>query len=510
MITSAATDETLAMLEAWPTRLLGWGTRELYGRKVPMYTRSIRDGEGEAARWSVVGDRESLQRAECQTVLRSVGHHTAPRGRSHKETPDILHIAAKERDRESRLCHALGNKTQGLPYHFAVLAAGMVFEERFALHVFVSGDIDREDAEVARRMAEPILKRELPSPVVVDAPRLLERLRGALDERALDRALNHLFRGHKGELLEAQVRARPGAEGERWWRDALARAEANDGYDDLQLLVAWLNAGRSVGDAARLACADPRGPRRSPAAFIDALADSWLTISMEERALRASSTEGASSRAVAMTLSMLDGALGGRHLRPYAPFDRVAVDLREALGDDGHAATLRVKTDKALRDLREMSDSVASFAGRFALDRDEEFDRLATLRSLDAMSENARKVVHCLAWNVERALLTLRERELTTAALADAAGLKRLLVHQLCGHAPTLTEDAWDTLLALDDPGELAWVLALASLVADRTHLSRTRRALLENPTLRAYAIAVGRDPRAMEERVRLFCRRAA
>ena len=47
---ASAYDETLAMLEAWPTRLIGWGTRELYGRKVPLYTRSIRDAEGDAAR----------------------------------------------------------------------------------------------------------------------------------------------------------------------------------------------------------------------------------------------------------------------------------------------------------------------------------------------------------------------------------------------------------------------------------------------------------------------------
>lgn len=497
---ACAYDETLAMLEAWPLRLLGWGTRELHGRKVPMYTRSIRDAEGEAASWSVVGDRESLQCAELQTVSRAVGYRAATRKRSRKAPPDVLHIAAKARDRESGLCRAFGNKTQGLPYHSAVLAAGMVFEEAFPEHVFVSGDIDRDDAEVARRMAAPILRRELPLPVCVDAPRLIERMRDALDDHALDVALDHLFRGQKTELLEAQVRARPGAEGERWWRDALTRTEADAAYDDLQLLVAWLNAGRSVADAARLACVDPRGPRRSPAMFVETLASSWLTIPVEERALRPPGVEGAGDRAAAVTLWMLDNALGGRHLRPYVPFDRVVTALRAALGDDGHAALLRDKVDEALRNVRKMNDGIASFAGRFAHDRYEEFDRLATLRSLDAMSETARKVVHGLAWNVERALRTLRERELTTAELADATELKRLLVRYLHRQPPTLTEDAWDALLGLDDPGELAWVLALATLVANETHLSRTRRALFENPALRAYAMTVGQDAAAMAE----------
>lgn len=497
---ASAYDETLAMLEAWPGRLLGWGTRELYGRRMPMYTLSIRDVEGESARWSVVGDRESLQCAECQTVSRAVGRRSAERVRSREAPTDILHIAAKAGEREGVLCRAFGNKTQGLPYHYAVLAAGMVFEERFPRRAFVSGDIDRDDAEIARRMAAPILGRELLLPVSVDAPRLVERMRDGLDDRALDAALVHLFRGHRSELLEAQVRARPGHEGERWWREALARVDTDAGYDDLQLLVAWLNAGRSVADAARLACVDPRGPRRAPAAFVKVLADSWLAIPIEARALRSPSTHGTSDRAITMSLWMLGNAFGGRHLRLYVPFDRVAADLCVALGDDSYVAMLRENTDEALCDLRKMSDGVASFAGRFARDRDEEFDRLATLRSLEAMSEDARRVVHCLAWNVGRAQRTLRERDFRAVGLDDATGLKRLIVERLYGHTPTLTEDAWDTLLALDDPGELAWVLALASLVADETHLSRTRRALLENPMLRAYAMAAGRDDDAMAE----------
>ncbi len=489
-----AYDEALAMLEAWPTRLLGWGTREIYGCEMPVYTRSIQGAEGESASWSIVGDRESLQCSEVQTVWRAIGRRSAARRRSLEAPPDILHIAARERDGASSLCRAFGNKTQGLPYHLAVLAAGMVFEERFPRHAFVSGDIDREDAEAARGVAAPILLRELPLPVCVDAPRLVERMRGALDGPALDAALDHLFRGNVSEILEAQVRARPADDGERWWRDALARTEANDRYDRTQLLVAWLNAGRSVADAAGVACTDPAGPRLTPAAFVEMLASSWLTVPVEERAPRAG------DRANAAALWMLDSALGGRHLRPYSTFDSVAAEVCAALGDDGLAAVLREKTDEALRGLRKISDGVASFARFFAHDRHEEFVRLATLRAPETMSENARRVVHCLAWNVERALETLRESEPAVAALADATALKRRLAGCLFRRTPTLTEDAWDSLQALDDPGEVGWVLALASLVADETHLSHTRRALLENPGLRAYAMAAGRDVAAMAE----------
>lgn len=489
---ASAYDEALAMLEAWPTRLLGWGSRVLYGCRMPMYTRSIRDAEGPSASFSVMGDRASLQCAECQTVSRAVG------GRAVKTPPDILHLAAKEREERRFLCCAFGNKTQGLPYHLAVLAAGMVFEERFSRHVFVSGDIDRDDAETARRMAAPLVGRELALPVVVDAARLIERLRTKLDGRVLDEALEHLFRGHDSEVLEAQVRARRGDACDQWWCAALARAGTEDGRCDDALLVAWLNAGRSVADAARLACVDPQGPRFAPAAFVDALADTWLVVPLEARARATQRVEGASDRAHAMSLWMLDNAVGGRHLRVHAPLEDVTSALREVLGDPACVAALREKTEAALQKTREMSAGVARFTRGIARDRHAEFERLATLRAPDAMSEDTRVAVECLAWNVRRALQTLRGEAGAGASLDDVESLRQRIVAQLYGHTPTLTEDAWDVLLGLEDPAELAWVLALARLAAQEIHLFAVRRALLENPTLRAHAMALSRDDAEM------------
>jgi hypothetical protein len=65
----------------------------------------------------------------------------------------------------------------------------MVVEERFPKHAMVWGDIDRGQAEEARRLAAPILGREVPLPVRVDAPRLLERL-GALARAPVRRTMD--------------------------------------------------------------------------------------------------------------------------------------------------------------------------------------------------------------------------------------------------------------------------------------------------------------------------------
>ncbi|WP_437828767.1 hypothetical protein [Sorangium sp. So ce1153] len=171
---AATYDETLALLEAWQPRLLGWGWRSIEGVRVPMYMRSLRHYGDDPRRvcWSVVGDRDSLQTAECQSLYRDLGRYAARRG----QCPDgdiVVTAAMPDRGDTSDPVRVFGGKTQSCPYHFALLAAAMLVEERFPRHAMVSGDIDRGQAEEARRLAAPILGRDLPLPVRVDAPRLI-------------------------------------------------------------------------------------------------------------------------------------------------------------------------------------------------------------------------------------------------------------------------------------------------------------------------------------------------
>src|SRR5688572_33490895 len=74
---AAAYDDTLVLLEAWRPRLLGWGTRAIGAVDVPVYARSIRDSPraSDGAGWSVVGDRESMQTAECQSLYRDLDRY---------------------------------------------------------------------------------------------------------------------------------------------------------------------------------------------------------------------------------------------------------------------------------------------------------------------------------------------------------------------------------------------------------------------------------------------------
>lgn len=100
-----------------------------------------------------------------------------------------------------------------------------------------------------------------------------------------------------------------------------------------------------------------------------------------------------------------------------------------------------------------------------------------------------------------KALAHLRDSDPKVAeVLDDAAQGKRLLVRMLAEQPPVLTEDAWDGVLAESEAEVLAWWIALVSLRVSELHTSQVCRAFLENAELRNYAIAIGRDERAMRE----------
>ncbi|WP_437975109.1 hypothetical protein WMF11_44715 [Sorangium sp. So ce295] len=67
---AATYDATLALLEAWQPRLLGWGWRSIEGAPVPMYMRSLRRDVDDPRRvcWSVVGDRDTLHEREMREL----------------------------------------------------------------------------------------------------------------------------------------------------------------------------------------------------------------------------------------------------------------------------------------------------------------------------------------------------------------------------------------------------------------------------------------------------------
>jgi hypothetical protein len=504
---AAVYEETLALLEAWQPRLLGWGVRRIEGVRVPMYTRSIRceEGDAEEARWSVVGDRDSLLTAECQSLYRDLGHYTGRRTR--RGGDDIVVAAARARNEDTGgPVRVFGDKTQGLPYHFAVLAAAMLVEERFPRHAMVWGDIDRGQAEEARRMAAPILGRELSLPVRVDAARLIERLGARYDADTLPGAFERAFLGEADDQHEAVLRAFPGELGAQPWRRALVDHRSPRSLGAIRLVIAWLNAGRDLRDACRFACLAPEGPRFSPEGFVDALASTWIAIPRPAREpLDMFRKPSGASHTVGSLLGsfLLDMEAMGRHLRIHVEPEALAADLSAVFGDQGAAlaARLRERSARIEEQLRARADDVHRFASQAAELAGDDTEVLATIRAVDAMGPTQRTWVRGMAWSAMNVLAELRAGDPKIAGMLTGANTaKNLLVRLLAGEGPVLTEDGWDVLLAETDAEVLAFGVALAILRADELHASQVRRALFENAELRRHAIAIGRDEREMRE----------
>ncbi|WP_437621747.1 hypothetical protein [Sorangium sp. So ce1151] len=507
---AATYDETLALVSAWQPRLLGWGWRSIEGVRVPMYMRSLRRDVDDPRRacWSVVGDRDSLRTAECQSLYRDLGRYAARRDQG--PDGDIVVIAAMpDRGDTGGPVRVFGDKTQGYPYHFAVLAAAMLVEERFPRHAMVWGDIDRGQAEEARRLAAPLLGRELPLPVRVDASRLIERLRASCAAGELPGAFKRVFLGEAGEQDEAMLRAFPGEDGAREWQRALrvlAECTSPASLGAVRLVIAWLNAGRGLRDACRLACLAPEGPRFSPEAFVATLASTWVAVPPPAREpLGAFCKPPRAPHTVASLLGsfFLDMAATGRHLRINIEPAAIAADLSEVFGDRGPALAARLceKSARIEAQLREHADDVNAFVAAAGDSAGDDTEALAVLRSAAAMGPSQRTWVRAMAWSVMKVLEGLRGGDpKVVEALDDVEQGKRLLVRMLAEGSPVLTEDAWDGVLAESRADVIAWWIALVSMRASELHASQVCRAFLENAELRSYAIAIGRDEREMRE----------
>jgi hypothetical protein len=504
---AAVHDETLGLLEAWTPRLLGWRWRTIEGVKMPMYARSLRHWKRDPKKtyWQVVGDRESFRTAECQSLHRNLARSTKGRRAHARTNDDILLFASGNKEDSGGPVRVFGDKTQGHPYHFAVLAAAMVVEERFPKHAMVWGDIDRGQAEEARRLAAPILGREVPLPVRVDAPRLLERLGAVYDGDALTEAFERLFLDDPTERHEAVLRAFAGERGERWWLKEYTTSGPRT-LGALGLLIAWFNAGRDLATVCRLACLDPTGPRLEPEVFVDSLAATWVAIPRPKReALDVFRKPSGASHTVMSMLGgfMLDMSVMGRKTRVHIEPQAIRDALGAIFGGDGDVwmEKLRERTAEIEHSLERSRQGVRSLVERGNARVKDDPDELPRVRSAAKLGPDQRLHVQAITWSVGRSLARLRdEGPEVSARLDDVKTARSLLVRALREQGPTLSERAWDVLLTVEDPAELNWLFALATMPYGSDTLARVRQALFEVPQLRAYAIAVGKDPVVMAE----------
>lgn len=507
----AAFDETLRLLSTWQPALMGLGHREIATLRVAQYTNSIvrREADAEDISWCIVGDRESLRTGESHQLFRSFDRGAARSWRSPKtdddaprETPpDILLPLA--RDARASLVSLLSGKTQGHPYHYALLAAAMVIEDRLPRAAVVSGDIDRAQAEAARNMAQPILGRELALPVRVDAARLLARLGEHFAGEALATAFHELFVPGSFEATEVMLRACPDDAAGEVWKRTLSGFQVNT-IGVVRLLVSWFNAGRDLATACRIACLAPDGPRFEPEALVDKVASTWITVRPSARELLSPFRRSEGSAPTVWSLLgdiFLDTRSAGRHINVSLEPATALAALVDVFGEDRGQTLYRRLIEKSAdieARLKAEAAPIHDLVSRAVAQGDDDTELLVTVSNPATLGPEQQRYVEAMAFGAAHTLKKLRNSVKERIILESAEKAKRVIAYLSSEYGPTLTEDTWNRILALDDLGELSFCCAILLARANEIHVAQTRRALLENRALLHHAMAIARDERRL------------
>ena len=199
-------EDTLRFLRAFPEGTVVDSRQETVGRfKRWVYNRDIeRDANDPTQRrWRIVGTLEGLKTAEDFDLWADLQAYRR-QNREDSTGANILDTATQSHAKGAR--RVFDAKTQGEPYHFALLAIATLAEWRFPGSALAGGVIDSGQAEQARALLRDLLGEAGPLPLLTDPARLYPTiLASGQGVAAVDRFMD-LYRGEQGEGLAAAGR----------------------------------------------------------------------------------------------------------------------------------------------------------------------------------------------------------------------------------------------------------------------------------------------------------------
>ncbi len=443
----------------------GIGEEERYS----LTSEIVRDRDTHTERWVVEVDMESRTPAEPFELYRyhdrqfPTDDFFAPVG---PNSEDVLW--AKPTD-EPHDIYGNGrmvwnSKTQGRPYHYAMLAVGMLVESRCPGCAYVTGDIDLSQAEEVRQWATPLLEEPLALPVCVDPDRLYERLSAIYEEEehVVSRATG-LFLGSDTELHRALIRHAGRATADAWFKERLGDFDSLFFVGASELVRSFLEATGDVPGlveiiqeiASAQAGETDEGAGFSLNGLLHELCSRFITISPDERSvLETHGVAAATATAAALKTS-----------------DEVIYDAFLKIARTPSPVPVYVPADELL-ELFSQAD----------LEQRDQFAE--TIRA-----EVARQTVHYEAEeDSARELGEMIRRKLMSAPVITTPQTRSDLLAELYRvtriHGIALTETAWNRIDALRDEAMLKHLLALAAIKYDEIHFCEGRLHVLESARL--------------------------
>ncbi|MBQ7607640.1 MAG: hypothetical protein IJU76_06680 [Desulfovibrionaceae bacterium] len=168
-------------------------------------------------------------------------------------------------------------KTQGYPYHYAILALGILAESHFPERALAVGDITPDQAEISRTMLKHVFKRNFSQPLTTDAAALYAFFLQHNDPlTAFDKTEQH-FRCEDAKKMQKLAAVVDRELLERWQKKQFCECDPKTvGMTSSAIL--WLNATADLAGLLRILTLDEDGPMLSQERCASILASTGIAL----------------------------------------------------------------------------------------------------------------------------------------------------------------------------------------------------------------------------------------
>ncbi|MBK5937705.1 hypothetical protein [Halochromatium roseum] len=250
-----------------------------------VYSTQLEQDEAEPSQrhLRVSGDRSSLKTAEAFRLFEDISHYRRSTASASSSSSETAANFITEALADGINGNVFSDKTQGYPYHQAILAVGMLAEARFPGRALVRGDLSVAQCQAAASLLEEIIGVSVPLPLMVDGDRLYETLVG---EAPTVERLQHLV--NVSPLEEAGVeilhRRAPRPLQLEWLASRIAHYEGRVTLGVITALRHWLNVTEDLDGLIEALSSGLAGVCLAPADLASALVSTGVTLEPQRAA----------------------------------------------------------------------------------------------------------------------------------------------------------------------------------------------------------------------------------
>jgi hypothetical protein len=201
--------ESLDIFKKFPLPLSRHTIETHKGQKRHVYSQNLIPNKGKKDEcWYLEGDLLSMQTAETFVMYRHLDAYKED-GSSHHGCfkNSVFKTDEPEYPSSANGIELWDSKTQGYPFHLAILAVGIMLENKFPNNCYLHGDIEYKQVEVMLEWLHNVYGKTFQEPICFDADRLYEKLDAVYsDKKSLIERFTGLYMGNRTDEFKALLR----------------------------------------------------------------------------------------------------------------------------------------------------------------------------------------------------------------------------------------------------------------------------------------------------------------